>query len=143
MGRTIPFLLPMTGNGKHTTYKNGGLGMYCYCFTHINWYETINPLLIQLIYLYIYIYPTFHISMIFLTYSYWNHHWYEYPILEITNQHLSSTTWNVPIRRSRMVNLFRGVRPQNGNVLPGKTYPLVNIQKAIENGHRNSWFCHS
>ena len=21
-------------------------------------------------------------------------------------------------------------------------YPLVNIQKAIENGHRNSWFTH-
>ena len=30
---------PMTGNGNHTTYKNGDdWGMVCHCFTHINWY---------------------------------------------------------------------------------------------------------
>jgi len=138
VGKTMPCLPPMAGNDANIPpIKMVIWGMYYYCFTHINWYETISPLLIQLTYLYIYVYPTFHISMImiFLTYSYWNHHWYEYPT---TNQHLSSTTWNVPIRRSRMVNLFRGVRPENGNVLPGKTYPLVNIQKTIENGHRHN-----
>ena len=28
---------PMTGNGKHTSYKNGDdWGMVYYCFTHIN-----------------------------------------------------------------------------------------------------------
>ena len=30
VGKTMPFLPLMTGNGKHTTYKNGDdLGMVC------------------------------------------------------------------------------------------------------------------
>ena len=38
MGKTMPFLPPMTGNGNHTTYKNGDFsGGWCrwHCFTHI------------------------------------------------------------------------------------------------------------
>ena len=34
VGRTMPCLPPMTGNGKHTTYKNGDdWGMVYYCVT--------------------------------------------------------------------------------------------------------------
>ena len=38
VGKTMPFLPPMTGNGNHTTYKNGDFsGGWCrwHCFTHI------------------------------------------------------------------------------------------------------------
>ena len=43
---------------------------------------------------------------------------------------------------------IRGVLRGNAQVYQGghqhleDPYPLVNIQKAIENGHRNSWFTH-
>ena len=37
VGKTMPFLPPMTGNGKHPTYKNGDdWGIVYYCFTNIN-----------------------------------------------------------------------------------------------------------
>ena len=33
----MPFLPPMTGNGKYPTYKNGDdWGIVYYCFTNIN-----------------------------------------------------------------------------------------------------------
>ena len=36
MGKTMPFLPPMTGNGNHTAYKNGDLGDgLWHCFAHI------------------------------------------------------------------------------------------------------------
>ena len=38
VGKTMPFLPPMTGNGEHTTHKNGDFsGGWCkwHCFTHI------------------------------------------------------------------------------------------------------------
>ena len=44
VGKTLPFLPPMTGNGKHTTYKNDDdWGMvYFFCFTHIRfWLECL------------------------------------------------------------------------------------------------------
>ena len=34
--KTMPFLPPMTGNGKHTTYTNGDSGDGLFLFTHIN-----------------------------------------------------------------------------------------------------------
>ena len=34
-GKIMPCLPPMTGNGKHTTYKNGDDWGMVYCFTHI------------------------------------------------------------------------------------------------------------
>ena len=34
--KTMPFLPPMTGNGKHTTYKNGDDWGIVYLFFHIN-----------------------------------------------------------------------------------------------------------
>jgi hypothetical protein len=38
VGKTMPFLPPMTGNGNHTTYKNGDLGDgLWYFFTHMIW----------------------------------------------------------------------------------------------------------
>ena len=38
---------PMTGNGKHTTYKNGDdWGMVYCCFTHINYEKRITRSLI-------------------------------------------------------------------------------------------------
>jgi len=36
LGKTMPCLPPMTGNGNHTTYKNGDdWERVSYCFTHI------------------------------------------------------------------------------------------------------------
>ena len=36
VGKTMPFLPPMTGNDNHTTYKNGDdWGIVYYCFNHI------------------------------------------------------------------------------------------------------------
>ena len=46
-GKTMPLLPPMTGNRKHTSYKDDDLGMVYYCFTHI---------LCIVIYIYIYMY---------------------------------------------------------------------------------------
>ena len=35
VGKTMPCLPPMTGNGKHTTYKNGDLGdVLLFFYTH-------------------------------------------------------------------------------------------------------------
>ena len=37
VGKTMPFLPPMTGNDNHTTYRNrDDWGMGYYCFTHIS-----------------------------------------------------------------------------------------------------------
>ena len=41
-------------------------------------------------------------------------------------------------RNLRVVKTLRGVKWLDFNIF----CPLVNIQKAIENGHRNSWFTH-
>ena len=38
VGKTMSFLPPMTGNGKHTTYKMVKLGMVYYRFTNITVY---------------------------------------------------------------------------------------------------------
>ena len=35
VGKTMSLLPPMTGNGKHTTYKMVKLGMVYYCFANI------------------------------------------------------------------------------------------------------------
>ena len=43
--KTMPCLPPMTGKGKHATYKNGDdWGMVYYCFTHIGGIEWYWPM---------------------------------------------------------------------------------------------------
>ena len=43
VGKTMPFLPAITGNGKHTTYKNGDdSGMVYYWFTHIMFSGILN-----------------------------------------------------------------------------------------------------
>jgi hypothetical protein len=44
VGKTMPFLPPMTGNGNHTTYRNGddwGIVRLWPCFTHHSPFDVV------------------------------------------------------------------------------------------------------
>ena len=78
------------------------------------------PALLATIYMYIYIYICIYISLLLLFLL-----WYIYRIL-LQMQKCTRGGGSPPTIR----------RDSHGS------YPLVNIQKAIENGHRNSGFSH-
>ena len=56
----------------------------------------------------------------------------------------SNASWSTHIRRSRSrwPSRSRGKKRVERDGKSMSDYPLVNIQKAIENGHRHSWFTH-